>query len=151
MKDEITITNEQYYMRFMPQPGFVLIKKDEGAEKTSAGIHTTRTTKEFQTIYASSGIIVVKSLIDPKEEYERRLQAFFQVGDHVGFQATNPIDTPVPPYYRLERNQDGSRVTNVMIHIEDLLGVIVETTEEREKLLNRIERFNMLETNHGTL
>ena len=59
------ISSEEYYKSFIPAPGFILIKKDEGNEMYG-NVMIPKSVRERQVIWSSTGIIVAKSLIPPK-------------------------------------------------------------------------------------
>ena len=141
-----SITTKDFHQMLYPHPGFVVIQKDVGGEKIGR-LYVPEGTRSSQMRWSPAGRIVRMSELRCHDEADQLLQEFYRVGDHVGFNATNPVDAPLPPYYRIQNDQEvniNNEVmdTTCMIHVADLLGFIVETPEEREALETRLAEIN---------
>jgi len=92
------ITVDDFCDRYMPKAAFVLIQKDGAAEKTTSGLWLTKNTRDLTVKWAGSGRIRVISPFSGESDHDNYLVDLYRKGDHVTFNASNPIDVPLPPH-----------------------------------------------------
>ena len=126
------ITVVDYCTMFIPHAGYILIEKDGGIKNIS-GILVPKSVQQRSAKWSGTGIIKTMSPFYGEKEHDRYLHTLYNIGDHVAFNTTAPIDVPIPPDHRFS-DED---VALVLIHIADLLGCIASNEETREKILKR--------------
>jgi len=135
MQEEVRLSSQEYQKRFLPKPGYVLIEKDIAGEG-SGGVILTRQTRDRSTQAGETGVIVAVSPWPSHEPHVNTLADIYKLGDRVGFSATTPIGSPIPPFYRIE-NPDREKDRSVVIHIEDILGHVADSSDEVAELVKR--------------
>jgi hypothetical protein len=88
--------------------------------------------------HAATATIIQISPFKCESEHDNYLCSIYRVGDQVGVNASTPLISPAPPYWRFE-NEDGSDDGHYLIHVADLLGVICDTEEKKRDFLRRFE------------
>jgi len=132
---EETLTTREYQRRVTPLGSFVLIEKDQGTEQRG-GLFVPTSTLKMQAQYSSTGVIIALSDRCPEDPYEAYLWNNLKVGDRVGFNATVPLQAPMPPFYAI-KNEDNSLDASIIIHISDIIAVISESEKAREAFEDR--------------
>ena len=133
--EQTIITSPQYWKQYVPGPGFLLIDKDPSPDK-SGGIYIPPTAKNLATKYSATGVIRAVSPFKANDDHDQYLSAIYREGDRVGFSATVPITSPVPPTYKFE-NPNREQDRSVIIHVADVIGVLCETEEQKKEFLDR--------------
>jgi len=125
MKEQRLVTEEEYRKMVRPLAGFLFIEKDMLSEQTSGGIFIPTSSRDQQVKMSMTGVVVSKSTVAPTEaEWHYDLWQTITTGSRIGFCGTTPILSPLPPFYRLENNENKNEFKFVMIHVADVLCII---------------------------
>ena len=138
VKKSIKITGKEYERFYFPFGGFLLVAKDLETETTASGlIYKTEQVRDAHSKYATTGVVVAKSLFLVLEtEYETYVFNSIQKGDRICFSGTVPVYSPSPPFYEFDTEDQEKYIT---LHCGDVLAVICDTNEKQVELVQRFK------------
>lgn len=112
------ITEKQYVESYNPLGAWVLIQKFKLPEKSMGGIILTDSTRNKEVKVSMVGTIVAKSKFTSfPDPLDTDMMAAVEIGDVVGFSATVPMLSPLPP----DLTFDGENQF-VTLHVGDILA-----------------------------
>lgn len=134
------ISIKEYAENYTPIGPWIVVEKHKIPEKVGS-IYMPDKARESDVKMAVMGtVLAISPFTDFENPSEAYLMSKIKVGDWVGFSATVPVYSPIPPDICFENDLNQHGLDVATLHAGDILGVYTPSVEQKNEFMSRFKK-----------